>query len=190
MTAKEFKLKTIEDCIRTILSTIGDDPTREGLIDTPKRVAKMYLNELTQGIGADLEATLSATFSNQGKSELVIVKDIPFYSLCEHHLVPYYGKAHIGYIPSRKIVGISKLARLVILAANTLSIQEELTSKVADTICKVLEPLGVIVVIEAEHMCMASRGVKTPGTKTITSAVRGLFYDDSSARAEFLSLIK
>ena len=181
--------KVIEDAIRTILIAIGDDPDREGLLDTPRRVAKMFLNELTIGIGANLEAELSATFE-EGHSELVIVKDIPFFSLCEHHMVIFSGKAHIGYIPNGQIVGISKLARLVKVAASTLSVQERLTSQIADTIEKVLLPTGVIVVMEAEHLCMAARGVKTPGTKTITSAVRGIFHDDSSARAEFLSLIK
>lgn len=181
--------KIIEDAIKVILIAIGDDPDREGLLDTPRRVAKMYLNELTTGIGANLEDELSTTFE-EGHSELVIVKDIPFYSLCEHHLMVFSGRAHIGYIPDGKIVGISKLARLVKVAAATLSVQERLTSQIADTIDKVLTPSGIIVVMEAEHLCMAARGVNTPGTKTITSAVRGIFHNDSSARAEFLSLIK
>lgn len=182
-------MQMIQDAVRDILIAIGEDPNREGLLDTPRRVAKMYLNELSQGINADLSSQLSTTF-DEGHRELVIVKQIPFYSLCEHHMVPYFGIADVGYIPNGKIVGLSKIARLVDLAARTLSVQERLTSQIADTIQETLQPMGTMVVVRAQHLCMAMRGVEKPGSTTITSAIRGVFDSNEKARGEFLELIK
>lgn len=186
----QVRRQMIEDAIRNIIIAVGDDPDREGLKDTPKRVAKMYLNELTIGIGADLTQELTTVFAEENHRELVIVKDIDFFSLCEHHLVTYFGKVHIGYIPNGTVVGISKLARLVERAARTFSIQERLGTQIADTIVESLDPLGVIVVIEAQHMCMMSRGIKKPGSTTVTSSIRGIFKTNDAARAEFMNLIK
>lgn len=171
-----------------ILEAIGEDPDRQGLIETPKRVARMY-EELFKGMDQDPETYLSKTF-DEAHEELVLVKDIPFYSMCEHHLIPFFGKAHVGYIPrGGRVTGLSKLARAVEAVARRPQLQERLTSTVADSIVRTLRPYGVIVVIEAEHMCMTMRGVKKPGAKTITSAVRGVFQKDATARAEALSLI-
>ncbi len=179
----------IEYAVRLILEAVGEDPNREGLLDTPKRVAKMYA-EVFSGIGKDPKEYFDTIFSEQHE-ELVLVKDIPFYSMCEHHLVPFFGKAHVGYIPKGgKVVGLSKLARAVETVAMRPQLQERITTTVADAIVEKLSPYGVMVVVEAEHMCMTMRGVKKPGSKTVTSAVRGIFEKDSAARAEVLSLIK
>jgi GTP cyclohydrolase I len=168
---------------------VGEDPLREGLQDTPARVARMY-EEVFSGIDTDPEEVFSVIFSEKHE-ELVLVKDIPFYSMCEHHLVPFYGVAHVGYIPrAGRVTGLSKLARAVETIAKRPQLQERITSDVADTMMKKLDPYGVIVVIEAEHMCMTMRGVKKPGAKTVTSAVRGVFAEDAVTRAEVLSLIK
>ncbi|MCL1631835.1 GTP cyclohydrolase I FolE [Sporolactobacillus sp. CPB3-1] len=171
-----------------ILEAIGEDPERSGLLETPQRVARMY-EEIFKGMKQDPKEYLSKTF-DEAHEELVLVKDIPFYSMCEHHLVPFFGKAHVGYIPREgRVTGLSKLARAVEAVAKRPQLQERLTTEVADSIVETLRPYGVIVVIEAEHMCMTMRGVKKPGAKTITSAVRGIFQKDSTARAEAMSLI-
>ena len=180
----------IERAVRDILEAIGEDPNREGLIDTPRRVAKMY-EEIFSAIGKDPADDLQVFFEQAGHEELVLVKDIPFYSCCEHHLVPFFGKAHIGYIPRNgKITGLSKLARVVDTAAKKPQLQERLTTEIVEALEKQLNPLGVIVVVEAEHMCMTMRGIKKPGSKTLTSGVRGAFQNDAKARAEALQLIK
>lgn len=172
-----------------IIEAIGEDPNREGLLETPKRVARMY-EEIFQGLDQD-PRDYFATIFGEDHEELVLVKDIPFYSMCEHHLVPFYGTAHVGYIPrGGRVTGLSKLARAVEAVAKRPQLQERITSTIADAIVETLDPHGVIVVIEAEHMCMTMRGVKKPGAKTVTSAVRGIFAKDASARAEALSLIK
>ena len=171
-----------------LLNYIGEDPEREGLKETPKRVIKMY-EEIFSGYRQDPERILEKTFNDENHHELVIVKEIKFFSHCEHHMVPFHGVVHIGYIPNGSVVGISKLARLVECFARRLQIQERMTSQIADTIVKVLQPQGVAVVVEAEHMCMTMRGVKAPGTKTVTAAMRGEFHDDVALRNEFYSLI-
>jgi len=178
----------IEKAVRMILEAIGENPDRSGLIETPQRVARMY-EEIFQGLQQDPKEYLSKTF-DEAHEELVLVKDIPFYSMCEHHLVPFFGKAHVGYIPrGGRVTGLSKLARAVEAVAKRPQLQERLTTEVANSIVETLRPYGVIVVIEAEHMCMTMRGVKKPGARTITSAVRGVFQKDSTARAEAMALI-
>lgn len=179
----------IENAIRDILEAIGEDPDREGLKDTPKRIAKMY-EEIFAGMQQDETEHLNTIFQEGDHEELVLVKDIPFYSMCEHHLVPFYGRAHVAYIPKNgKLTGLSKLARVVETVARRPQLQERLTSTVADAIVSKLAPTGVLVVVEAEHMCMTMRGVKKAGSQTITSAVRGIFKKDAKSRAEALSLI-
>jgi GTP cyclohydrolase I len=179
----------IEQGVRLILEGVGEDPTREGLLETPKRVAAMY-EEVLAGMTQD-PAELFAKSFGEHHHELVLVKDIPLYSICEHHLAPFLGVVHVGYIPGKdgRICGLSKLARLVDVYATRLQVQERLVSQIADTLLKQLDPDGVIVVIEAEHLCMSMRGVKKPGTKTTTSAVRGAFERSNRSRAEALSLI-
>ena len=179
----------IQQGVRLILEGIGEDPDREGLLDTPARVARMY-GEICSGIDKDPHELFVKSFC-ENHNEMVLVKDIPFYSICEHHLTPFFGMAHVGYIPGEKglICGISKLARLMDLFAQRLQVQERLTSQIADTLVRELEPQGAIVVIEAEHLCMSMRGVKKPGSKTTTSAVRGLFKKSQKTREEALSLI-
>ena len=180
----------IERAVRDILEAIGEDPDREGLVDTPKRIAKMY-KEIFSGLHKDPKDHLKVFFEEETHDELVLVKDIPFYSMCEHHLVPFFGIAHVGYLPKNgKLTGLSKLARVVESVAKRPQLQERLTSTVAEVIEEELSPYGVIVVVEAEHMCMTMRGVKKPGSKTITSAVRGLFDRDDKARGEAMALIK
>jgi len=174
--------------VKLILEGIGEDPTREGLIETPDRIARMY-EEIFDGIDKTAEKHLSKTFS-VGKDDLVLEKDITFYSTCEHHLVPFYGKAHIAYIPKGRVAGLSKLARTVEVYAKKPQLQEKLTSEIADAIMEYLGAQGVMVFIEAEHMCMTMRGVKKPGTKTITTTYRGVFEENSELRQEVLSLIK
>ncbi len=182
-------LEKIEQGVRLILEGVGEDPEREGLLDTPARVARMY-EEVFSGLEADPASCFEVTF-DEGHREMILVRDIPFYSMCEHHLVPFFGLAHIAYIPSinGRICGLSKLARLLDVYARRPQVQERLTSQVADTIVEYLEPQGAIVVLEAEHMCMSMRGVKKPGTKTTTSAVRGSFQRSSVTRSEALSLM-
>jgi len=179
----------IKQAVRMILEAVGEDPNREGLLDTPARVARMY-EEIFQGLHMDPKEYFNVIFSEEHE-ELVLVKDIPFYSTCEHHLVPFFGKAHVAYIPKGgRVVGLSKLARAVEAVAKRPQLQERITSVVANTIMSEIEPYGVVVVVEAEHMCMTMRGVKKPGSKTVTSAVRGCFENDAAARAEVFSLIK
>jgi GTP cyclohydrolase I len=179
----------VEQGVRLILEGVGEDPTREGLLDTPARVARMY-EEIFSGLTSTPAPLFEKSFG-ENHSELVLVKDIPFYSVCEHHLVPFYGMAHVGYLPGDdgRICGIPKLARLVDLFAKRPQVQERLTSQVADTLVEFLDPHGVIVVIEAEHLCMSMRGIKKPGSKTTTSAVRGAFKNSAKTREEALSLI-
>ena len=181
--------KKIEEGVRLILEGVGEDPQREGLLDTPARVARMY-EEIFAGLTEDPARHFEVTF-DEHHEEMVLVRDIPFYSMCEHHLVPFFGVAHVAYIPASdgRICGLSKLARLVEAYAKRPQVQERLTSQVADTLIEQLNPQGVIVVLEAEHMCMSMRGVKKPGSKTITSAVRGIFERSQATRSEALSLI-
>jgi GTP cyclohydrolase I len=179
----------IEQAVRMILEAVGENPDREGLLDTPKRVARMYA-EAFEGLNVDEEKYFDTVFS-EDHEEMVLVKDIPFYSMCEHHLVPFFGKAHVAYIPrGGRVVGLSKLARAVETVARRPQLQERITATVADAIVRKLDPHGVVVVVEAEHMCMTMRGVKKPGSKTVTSAVRGIFTNDAAARAEVFSLIR
>ncbi|WP_078544566.1 GTP cyclohydrolase I FolE [Litchfieldia alkalitelluris] len=179
----------IEEAVRLILEAVGEDPNREGLLDTPKRVAKMY-EEVFSGLTIDPKEYFETIFS-ENHEELVLVKDIPFHSMCEHHLVPFYGTAHVAYIPQNgRVAGLSKLARAVEAVSRRPQLQERITSTIADTMMETLEPQGVMVIVEAEHMCMTMRGVKKPGAKTVTSAVRGVFKTDSDARKEVLSYIR
>ncbi len=180
----------ISKAVASIIKAIGEDPEREGLVETPRRVAEMYA-ELFAGLDMDPREELQVAYE-LGHREMVIVKDIPFYSMCEHHLLPFYGMVHIGYIPdvSGRVVGISKLARVVEIVARRPQIQERMTTQIADAIVDGIEPQGVAVVAQAEHMCMVMRGVKKPGSNIITSAIRGLFRRRAASRAEFFSLIQ
>lgn len=187
---QEQKQKRIDAVMRLLETIPHEQVTREGLLDTPKRVAKMY-NEIFSGYESDPVSVLGTTFEQENHQEMVLLRDIPFYSHCEHHMVPFFGTVHIAYIPNGDIVGISKLARLVEVFARRLQVQERLTSQIADTIEQVLNPLGVAVVITAEHLCMTMRGVQKPGSKTTTSAMRGVFRDNTNnAREELLLLLK
>ena len=182
-------IERIERAVREILIAIGEDPDRDGLIETPRRVARMY-EEIFSGLGEDPGDHLSVVFESD-HDEMVMVKDIPIYSVCEHHLVPWFGTAHVAYIPNDdgRITGLSKLARLVDGFSKRPQVQERLTTQVADCIEEVLAPRGVLVVVEAEHLCMSMRGVRKPGTQTVTSAVRGLMRDSAAARSEAMSFI-
>jgi GTP cyclohydrolase I len=175
--------------VRLILEGVGEDPAREGLVRTPERVAEMY-EEIFAGLSQDAAEHFCVTF-NEGHQEMVLVRDIPLYSVCEHHLVPFMGRAHVAYIPGKagRICGLSKLARVVDVFAKRPQVQERMTSQIADTIVEHLEPQGVMVVIEAEHLCMSMRGVQKPGAITTTSAVRGIFERNPATRAEAMSLI-
>ncbi|MFI9392939.1 MULTISPECIES: GTP cyclohydrolase I FolE [Streptomyces] len=187
-TIGEFDEKRAENAVRELLIAVGEDPDREGLLETPARVARAY-RELLAGLRQKPEEVLTTTF-DLGHDEMVLVKDIEIVSLCEHHLLPFHGVAHVGYIPaeSGKITGLSKLARLVEVFARRPQVQERLTTQIADSLMGILEARGAIVVIEAEHMCMSVRGIRKPGAKTTTSAVRGQLRD-STTRAEAMSLI-
>jgi len=178
----------IETAAASIIKAIGEDPQREGLRGTPRRIAEMYA-EIFSGLDQDPREELQVGFE-VGHQEMVIARDIPFYSMCEHHLLPFYGVAHIGYIPTGRVVGISKLARVVDILARRPQLQERLTTQIADTIVEVLEPQGVAVILQAEHLCMIMRGIKKPGSNIITSAMRGLFRRSAATRAEFLNLIE
>ncbi|ACV62239.1 GTP cyclohydrolase I [Desulfofarcimen acetoxidans DSM 771] len=179
----------IEKAVYMILEAIGEDPEREGLLETPARVARMY-KEVFCGLSEDPNIHLRKIF-NEEHEELVLVKDIAFSSMCEHHLLPFFGKAHVAYIPHKgRVTGLSKLARVVDSYAKRPQLQERLTSQIADCIMKHLNPYGVIVVVEAEHMCMTLRGIKKPGSKTVTSAVRGAFKSNDATRAEAFALIR
>ncbi|MBH5318946.1 GTP cyclohydrolase I FolE [Paenibacillus sp. GSMTC-2017] len=178
----------IEFHVKEILKLIGENVEREGLLETPARVTRMY-EEIFAGYEVEPREVLGVTFDEQHE-ELVIVKDIVYYSQCEHHMAPFFGKAHIGYIPSGKIAGLSKLARLVDAITRRLQVQERITSQIADILDQELAPHGVMVVVEGEHMCMCARGIKKSGSKTVTSAVRGEFRTSSALRSEFLALLK
>ncbi|MBO0693452.1 MAG: GTP cyclohydrolase I FolE [Acidimicrobiaceae bacterium] len=179
----------IERAVRDILEAIGEDPDRDGLLDTPARVASMY-EEIFSGLTEDPGEHLKVVFEAE-HDEIVMVKEIPIYSVCEHHLVPWFGRAHVAYIPNAdgRITGLSKLARLVEGYARRPQVQERLTTQVADTLVQMLDPRGVMVVVEAEHLCMSMRGIRKPGALTVTSAVRGLFRTSAAARAEALGFI-
>jgi GTP cyclohydrolase I len=186
----EIDQARIEKAVREILLAIGEDPERDGLTDTPARVARAYAEQFA-GLRQHPEDVLTKVF-DAGHDEIVLVRDIELYSTCEHHLVPFFGVAHIGYIPNEKgqITGLSKLARLVDLYARRPQVQERMTSQIANALETILEPRGVIVVIEAEHLCMSMRGVRKPGARTVTSAVRGVFRDSARTRAEAMSLVQ
>lgn len=180
----------IKRAVRDILEAIGEDPDRDGLQRTPERVAQMY-KDIFSGINQNPEDHLDFFSEDEGYEDLILVKDISFYSICEHHLVPFFGKVHIAYIPQKgRITGFSRLARLVETVAKRLQLQERMNKTIADSIVNVLEPLGVVVVVEAEQMCMTMRGIKKTESRTITSAVRGIFRKDSAARSEVMNLIK
>lgn len=180
----------IEEGVKLILKGIGEDINREGLLGTPKRVADMY-EEIFGGIEKDPAEELDSMF-DENHDEIIIVKNIPFYSVCEHHLVPFIGKAHIAYIPNKtgKIIGLSKLTRVFDIVARRPQVQERLTTIVANTIMRKIKPRGVMIIVEAEHLCMSMRGVKKPNTITVTSAVRGIFRENPASRAEAMALIK
>jgi GTP cyclohydrolase IA len=184
-----FDLRRIERAVREILLAIGEDPDRDGLLETPARVARAMSEQFA---GLNLEPTdVLTTIFDADHEEMVLVRDIELYSTCEHHLVPFIGRAHVGYIPNEKgqITGLSKLARLVDVYARRPQVQERMTSQIADAMMATLEPRGAIVIIEAEHLCMSMRGVRKPGAKTVTSAVRGIFLNSESTRAEAMSLL-
>ncbi|WP_306999252.1 GTP cyclohydrolase I FolE [Amycolatopsis thermophila] len=185
-----FDQARAEKAVRELLEAVGENPDREGLRDTPARVARAY-REMFAGLYTDPAAVLERTF-DESHEELVLVTDIPMYSTCEHHLVPFHGVAHVGYIPNShgKVTGLSKLARLVDLYAKRPQVQERLTSQIADALVRKLQPRGVIVVVEAEHLCMSMRGIRKPGARTTTSAVRGMLQTSATSRAEALELIK
>lgn len=177
----------IEEGVRLILEGIGEDINREGLLETPARIARMY-EEICAGNGEDAAEHLKKTFSVENNG-MVVEKDIVFYSMCEHHMMPFYGKAHIAYIPSGKVAGLSKLARTVEVYAKRLQIQERMTDQIADALMEHLNPQGVMVMLEAEHMCMTMRGVRKPGSKTVTMAVRGSFEEDASLKEQFFHMV-
>lgn len=183
-----MKEERVLEAIKTILEEIGEDPNREGLKDTPKRVLNLF-KEIYSGVGTDPKDELSAVFDEDHK-EMVVVKDIPFYSMCEHHLVPFFGKVSIGYMPNGKVVGLSKLARLVENVSRRVQVQERMTSMIADAIQEKLAPLGVIVIINAEHLCISMRGIKKPGTETSTISSRGVFLQDTNLKNDFFQLLK
>ena len=189
MSETGIDLARIEAAVREILEAIGEDPTRDGLLKTPSRVAKMFA-EVCGGLHEEPSEHLNVTFE-AGHDEMVMVRDIPIFSLCEHHLVPFHGRAHIAYIPGHdgRITGLSKLARLADGFAKRPQVQERMTAQIADAIVEVLNPRGAMVVIEAEHLCMSMRGVRKPGSVTLTSAVRGIFKANAATRAEAMSMI-
>jgi len=184
-----FDKARIEAAVVTIIEAIGENPNKEGLVETPRRVADMYA-ELFRGLGVDPKEELKVGYE-LGHREMVIVRDIPFYSMCEHHLLPFFGVVHIGYLPNAdgRVVGLSKLARVTEIIASRPQIQERMTTQIADTIMAGLKPSGVAVVVQAEHLCMVMRGVKKPGSNIVTSAIRGVFVGHPEIRMEFLSLL-
>lgn len=179
----------MEDIVRKLLEALGEDPTRDGLRETPRRVAKS-MDFLTSGYRTDLDTLVNGALFDVDYSEMVIVRDIDFYSLCEHHLLPFFGKCHVAYLPSKKVIGLSKIPRIVDMFARRLQVQERLTEQVADAITEKIHPLGVAVVMEATHLCMAMRGVEKQNSLTVTSAMRGTFREDARTRHEFLQLIR
>jgi GTP cyclohydrolase I len=180
-------LVDLEDRVRRQLELIGEDPSRDGLVKTPERVAKS-LKWLTRGYERDARQVIGDALFEESHSNMIMVRDIELYSLCEHHMLPFYGRAHVAYIPNGRIVGLSKLPRIVDVFAQRLQVQERLTEQIAEAICEVLDPIGVGIVIEAYHLCMMMRGVQKQNSKTITSALRGAFRDDPKTRDEFLRL--
>jgi GTP cyclohydrolase I len=178
----------IEKAVREIIEAIGEDPLREGLVATPARVARFY-EEVFSGIHSEPADVIDAFFGEEDYQEIVMVRDIPFYSMCEHHFVPFHGQAHVAYLPQGRVTGLSKLARLVDVFAHRPQMQERLTAQVADCLNDRLNPLGVLVVVEAEHLCMSMRGVRKPGAVTVTSAVRGIMETNPSTRSEAMSLL-
>jgi len=179
----------MQDLIRRLLAELGEDPTREGLQDTPKRVEQAF-RFLTSGYGADIDQVLNNALFSVDYSEMVIVKDVDFYSLCEHHLLPFFGKCHVAYIPSDRVIGLSKIPRLIDVFARRLQVQERLTNQIAETIQNKIAPLGVAVVMEATHLCMSMRGVEKQNSLAVTSAMIGAFRTNARTRMEFLELIK
>ena len=187
-TSEAAKEKMME-AVYTMLECVGEDPEREGLLKTPKRVAEA-MEYLTSGYNQSLETIVNNAIFDEGHNEMVLVRDINFFSLCEHHMLPFMGRAHVAYIPNQKVVGLSKLARIVEMYARRLQVQERLTRQIAEAIQETLEPQGVAVVMEATHMCMSMRGVQKPGSWTVTSAMLGAFQDEQKTREEFLNLIR
>ncbi len=179
----------MQDLIKALLSELGEDPGREGLLNTPKRVEKA-LAFLTSGYHADIDQVLNGALFTVDYSEMVIVKDIDFYSMCEHHLLPFFGKCHVAYIPSNRVIGLSKIPRLVDVFSRRLQVQERLTAQIAETICEKIAPIGVAVVMEATHLCMSMRGVEKQNSCAVTSAMLGAFRDTARTRMEFLELLK
>ncbi len=185
---KEIDQGRIEKAVLEIIEAIGEDPTREGLAETPQRVARFYA-EVFEGLYSDPGDVIDAFFGEEHYQEIVMVREIPFYSMCEHHFVPFHGEAHVAYMPKGRITGLSKLARLVDAYARRPQMQERLTAQIADCLNERLSPLGVLVVIEAEHLCMSMRGVRKPGALTVTSAVRGVMETNPATRSEAMSLL-
>src|SRR3990170_7411155 len=188
VTATAIDKQRISEAVRQIIEAIGEDPLREGLADTPSRIAEMYA-DLFSGLRQDPRDVLSRSFEEEHR-EMVILKNIPFYSLCEHHFLPFHGQAHVGYVPEGRIVGVSKIARAIDILARRPQMQERLTSQIADAIMEGLQPDGAAVVIEAEHLCLSMRGAQKPGTVMVTSAIRGGFRRRGVTRSEFLSLVQ
>lgn len=180
---------TTEELYRELLLRVGEDPMRDGLVDTPKRMAKS-MAFLTRGYAMDVQTVLHGALFDVEYDEMVIVKDVEFFSMCEHHLLPFFGKAHVAYVPNGKVIGLSKIPRLVDVFARRLQVQERLTTEIADAICEAIDPQGVAVILDAQHLCMMMRGVEKQHSQTVTSAMRGVFREQLQTRNEFLSLVR